>query len=68
MRLRERSYRCAVCRWQGRLEPLDVSDAAPCPQCGVNLYPLSWFQTWGVALLMIAACVGLVFAVAFLRA
>ena len=67
MRSHERSYRCAVCRWLGQLEPLDAADAAPCPQCGVYLYPQTWFQTWGVALLMIGACVGLVFAVAFLR-
>lgn len=48
-----RSYCCAVCRWQGQLEPLDAGDAAPCPQCGVYLYPLSWAQTWGVALAII---------------
>src|SRR5262245_12043416 len=51
VRSRERSYRCEVCRWQGQLEPLDAGDAAPCPNCGVYLYPLSWTQTWGVALL-----------------
>ncbi len=67
MRPREQSYRCAVCRWQGQLEPLDAGDMAPCPQCGVYLNPLSWFQTWGVALLMVGACVGLVLAVAFPR-
>jgi hypothetical protein len=49
------------------LEPLDAGDAAPCPQCGVSLYPLTWVQTWGVALLLIGACVALVLAVAFLR-
>lgn len=56
----ERSYRCAVCRWQGALEPEDVGDAAACPNCGVYLYPLSWVQTWGVALAIITACVALV--------
>jgi uncharacterized paraquat-inducible protein A len=54
----ERSYRCEVCRWQGRLEPIDAGDAAPCPNCGVFLYPLSWAQTWGLALLMIAVTLG----------
>lgn len=58
MRPRELSYRCVVCRWQGTLEPLDAGNAAPCPNCGVYLYPLSWLQTWGVALLLIAGCVG----------
>jgi DNA-directed RNA polymerase subunit RPC12/RpoP len=59
---RERSYRCAVCRWQGSAEPVDAGDAAPCPQCGVYLYPLSWAQTWGVALLLVAGTLGVVFA------
>lgn len=56
----ERSYRCEVCRWQGRAEPVDAGDAAPCPNCGVYLYPLSWAQTWGVALLVIGASLGFV--------
>jgi DNA topoisomerase-3 len=30
----------------------------PCPNCGVFLYPLSWAQTWGLALLMIALTLG----------
>jgi DNA-directed RNA polymerase subunit RPC12/RpoP len=67
MRSRELSYRCEVCRWQGQMEPLDAGDAAPCPNCGVYLYPLSWTQTWGVALLIIVATLGAVVAVAFLR-
>ncbi len=66
MRVRERSYHCAVCRWQGQMEPVDAGDAAPCPQCGVSLYPLSWAQTWGVALLMVAAAVGVVAAAVIL--
>jgi hypothetical protein len=41
-------------------EPIDAGDAAPCPQCGVYLYPLSWAQAWGVALLMIAASLAVV--------
>ncbi len=61
----ERSYRCQVCRWQGRAEPVDVGDA-PCPNCGVYLYPLSWAQTWGVALLMIGATLGFVAAAVLL--
>ena len=61
-----RSYRCAVCRWQGRLEPMDVGDAAPCPNCGVYLYPLAWGQTWGVAFLLIAATLGFVAAAVWL--
>jgi hypothetical protein len=61
-----RSYRCEVCRWQGRQEPLDAGDAAPCPNCGVYLYPLSWAQTWGVALLLIGASFGVVAAGALL--
>jgi hypothetical protein len=61
-----RSYRCTVCRWQGQLEPFDAGDAAPCPNCGVYLYPLSWVQTWGVALVMIGAALGVVAASLFL--
>jgi DNA-directed RNA polymerase subunit RPC12/RpoP len=61
-----RSYRCAVCRWQGRLEPIDAGDAAPCPNCGVYLYPLPWGQTWGVAILLVAATLGFVAAAVFL--
>jgi hypothetical protein len=48
--------------------PTDAGDAAPCPQCGVYLYPLSWASTWGAALLLIGASVGLILAVAFLWA
>jgi hypothetical protein len=61
----ERSYRCEVCGWQGRLEPLDAGDAAPCPNCGVFLYPLPWTQTWGMALLLILGCLALVAATVF---
>lgn len=62
----DRSYRCEVCGWQGTLEPMDAGDSAPCPQCGVYLYPLSWAQTWGVALGLIAlAVVGLFVVVKF---
>jgi hypothetical protein len=39
------------------MEPQDVGDAAPCPQCGIYLYPLSWGQTWGLALGAIGATV-----------
>ena len=60
MRAPEKSYRCEICRWQGRMEPLDAGDAAPCPHCGVYLYPLSWWQTWGVALALIFGTVALV--------
>ena len=57
----EKPYRCGVCRWQGQLEPIDAGDAAPCPQCGIYLYPLTWMQTWGIALLMIGGTVAMVF-------
>jgi len=57
MRPRMRSYKCAVCKWQGTLEPIDPGDAAPCPECGVYLYPLSWMQTWGVALSLVGLSV-----------
>lgn len=60
----ERSYRCAVCRWQGRLYPADAGDAAPCPQCGVYLYPESGLYTWGLALALILGTVAAVFAAA----
>lgn len=49
-----------MCGWQGRAEPIDAGDAAPCPNCGVYLYPLSWLQTWGVALLFIGGTLGFV--------
>ncbi|MBX9582369.1 MAG: hypothetical protein K2X87_18865 [Gemmataceae bacterium] len=64
---RERPYRCAVCGWQGLLEPADAGDAAPCPDCGVYLYPLSWASTWGLALLLVAGTLGLVLAAAFAK-
>lgn len=60
----ERSYECHVCQWKGRMEPLDAGDAAPCPNCGVYLYPLSWMQTWGLALGLIGLCVVAVMLVA----
>jgi hypothetical protein len=66
MHPRELSYRCSICKWQGQLEPLDAGDAAPCPLCGVYLYPLSWTQTWGVALLLIGVSVATVLAVVFI--
>jgi uncharacterized paraquat-inducible protein A len=56
----KKSYQCSVCQWRGELEPMDVGDSAPCPQCGVYLYPLSWAQTWGVALALIGAAVAFV--------
>jgi DNA-directed RNA polymerase subunit RPC12/RpoP len=62
----EKSYRCSVCRWQGQLEPIDAGDAAPCPQCGVYLYPLTWLQTWGAVLAIIGAMVAAVVAAGFL--
>jgi hypothetical protein len=46
---------------------MDVGDAAACPECGVYLYPLSWGQTWGAALFIIALTLGAVVAVAVLR-
>jgi len=66
MRTDEKSYQCVVCRWQGQLEPLDADGATPCPQCGVYLYPLSWVQTWGVALALICAAVGFVLVAAWI--
>ena len=66
MRTREKAYGCSVCQWQGALEPLDVGDAAPCPNCGVYLYPLSFAQAWGFALAIIAVTVVAVLVVAFL--
>ena len=63
---RERSYRCNVCRWQGTLYPMNVGEAAACPNCGVYLYPQSWVATWGLALVMIAASLGFVAAAVFL--
>lgn len=66
MRARERPYQCGVCRSQGSAEPTDAGDATACPQCGVSLYPLSWWQTWGVALAVIGATIGVVLGAAFL--
>jgi len=57
---RTRAYCCPACGWQGCLEPLEPDDAAPCPGCGVFLAPLTWLQTWGFALLVMAACAGVV--------
>lgn len=68
MRSPERSYQCAVCRWQGRQEPTDAGDAAPCPQCGVLLYPLSWARTWGAALALVGGTVAFVFVAALVMA
>lgn len=59
---RKLSYRCDVCGWQGMLKPIDVGNAAPCSRCGVYLYPLSWAQTWGVALSLIGLTLAVVLA------
>lgn len=63
--MRELSYACHVCGWRGRQEPTSFSDLdeAYCPNCGTMLYPQSWAQTWGLALLLVGGCVGLIFAV-----
>lgn len=61
-----RSYRCAVCGWHGWERPADAGDAAPCPQCGVFLYPEPWRQSWGLVVLLIAGTVGVVFGAAWL--
>lgn len=66
MQPRELSYRCHVCRWQGMLEPSEAADAAECPQCGVQLPPLSWAETWGVALAIILAVLAGVIVLAWL--
>ena len=66
MRDPEKSYHCSVCRWQGRMEPVDAGDSAPCPQCGVFLYPLTWMQTWGIALALNSGAVAFVFIAVFL--
>jgi len=66
MRPRELSYQCSVRRWRGMLEPLDAGDAAPCPQCGVYLYPMSWAQTWGIALALIGLTLAAVVGAAYL--
>ena len=63
--MRGRSYRRPECGWQGRAAAVDAGDAAPCPQCGVYLYPLSWMQTWGVALIIMALVAGGLIAVAY---
>lgn len=63
---RDRAYRCEVCGWQGRAEPLDAGDASPCPSCGVFMYPQSWASTWGVVILIIALTVGLIVAASML--
>lgn len=62
MAARERNYRCSVCGWQGAIESVDPGDAAPCPHCGVYVYPQSWFQTWGVVVLLVALTLGVVWA------
>lgn len=61
MRTEEKSYQCPVCQWQGRSEPTDAGDSAACPQCGVLLAPLSWAQTWGVALALIGGATAFIF-------
>jgi hypothetical protein len=47
---------------------MDAGNAAPCPNCGVHLYPLSlsWMQTWGIALGIIGLVVAVVFALAMM--
>lgn len=39
------------------MEPLDAGDAALCPVCGIYLYPLTWGQTWGLAIVLILSAV-----------
>jgi hypothetical protein len=65
MRPRELSYCCSICGWQGRRAPSPPDNDTICPSCGALLYPLSWGETWGMALFFIGLAVAFVYLFVF---
>lgn len=60
--LYERAFECRVCGWQGMHRPSEVNI---CPECGCDMTPRSWLDTWGLTLLILGFVVGAVLFVAF---
>jgi DNA-directed RNA polymerase subunit RPC12/RpoP len=58
-------YACSICGWKGTENPTEPGDGAMCPNCGCLVYPRAWSDSWGLAILLIGLCVGLVALVAF---
>lgn len=57
---RQLSYTCSICEWQGLEEPTEPGQGVQCPSCGSTIYPLSWGDTWGNALLIVCTVVVIV--------
>jgi hypothetical protein len=62
---RDRPYECPVCGWQGMREPPAPADDVICPECGSNMFPRSWQDTWGRTLVILAFVVAAVLFVAY---
>ena len=58
---RHKSYECPECGWQGMCEPLNAN----CPDCGEALIRRSWWDTWGLALLILGIVLATVLFVAY---
>lgn len=58
---RYKAYECPDCGWQGMCEPAKTD----CPDCGESTIPRSWWDTWGVTLLILAVVVATVLFVGY---
>jgi hypothetical protein len=61
---RDKPYECPLCGWQGARTFAPDQDPI-CPECGSDMVRRSWFDTWGLTLLIFAAIVGLVLLVGY---
>jgi hypothetical protein len=58
---RYKAYECPLCGWQGMCEPAH----ADCPECGEPTTRRSWWDTWGLTLLILAIVAATVLFVAY---
>jgi hypothetical protein len=61
---RDKPFECNSCGWQGMQRPREVDI---CPECGADLIRRTWLETWGLALLILSAVLGVVLFVAYFR-
>lgn len=60
-----KAYECPLCGWQGMRQPEGPLNNATCPECGALMPPRSWFDTWGLTLLILGIVAAAVLFVAF---